>query len=201
MKELDLLKKDWQKNSNAFEQVSENEIYKMIHRRSSSIVKWILIISILEFVLLNALGLVLPDNTQFEGIGIEFFIKVLTYISYGLPFVFMFFFYKNYQSISATATTKKLMQNILTTRKTVRYYIYSNLGIGFLFGIITGFYLIRKSVVEQHKSVAFLCMELFLFLVILILVLAILWLFYRLLYGYLLKKLQKNYEELKKIDL
>ena len=48
MKELDLLKKDWKKNSDSFEQISEKEIYKMIHKKSSSIVKWILIISILE---------------------------------------------------------------------------------------------------------------------------------------------------------
>ena len=40
MKELDLLKKDWQKSDNSFEQVSEIEIYKMIHKKSSSIVKW-----------------------------------------------------------------------------------------------------------------------------------------------------------------
>ena len=51
MKELDLLKKDWQKSDNSFEQVSEIEIYKMIHKKSSSIVKWILIISILEVLL------------------------------------------------------------------------------------------------------------------------------------------------------
>jgi hypothetical protein len=48
MKELDLLK-DWQKNKDSFEQVSEIEIYRMIHKKSSSIVKWILIISIWRF--------------------------------------------------------------------------------------------------------------------------------------------------------
>jgi hypothetical protein len=31
MKELDLLK-DWQKNKDSFEQVSEIEIYRMIHK-------------------------------------------------------------------------------------------------------------------------------------------------------------------------
>lgn len=34
MEELDLLKKDWQKNAHAFEQVSEVDIYKMLHRKS-----------------------------------------------------------------------------------------------------------------------------------------------------------------------
>ena len=48
MEELDLLKKAWQKDSHSYEQVSEMEIYKMLHKKSSSIVKWILIISIIE---------------------------------------------------------------------------------------------------------------------------------------------------------
>ena len=51
MEELDLLKKDWKKNESSFEQISEGAIYKMIHQKSSSIVKWILIISILEMLL------------------------------------------------------------------------------------------------------------------------------------------------------
>jgi hypothetical protein len=48
MKELDLLKKAWQNETHSFQQVTEGEIYRMIHKRSSSIVKWILIISIVE---------------------------------------------------------------------------------------------------------------------------------------------------------
>ncbi len=41
MDELDLLKKHWKKDETSFEQVSEKQIYKMIHKSSSSIVKWI----------------------------------------------------------------------------------------------------------------------------------------------------------------
>ena len=48
MEELDLLKRAWQKDSHSYEQISEVEIYKMLHKKSSSIVKWILIISLLE---------------------------------------------------------------------------------------------------------------------------------------------------------
>ena len=40
---LDLLKKDWKNNNAQFKQVSENEIYGMLHKSSSSIVKWIFI--------------------------------------------------------------------------------------------------------------------------------------------------------------
>ena len=49
MEELDLLKKAWKKEECSFDQVSEKDIYGMLHQKSSSIVKWILIISIVEF--------------------------------------------------------------------------------------------------------------------------------------------------------
>ena len=55
MEELELLKKDWQKNTHKSPDFSEQDIYGMLHKKSSSIVKWILIISILEFVVLRAL--------------------------------------------------------------------------------------------------------------------------------------------------
>ena len=50
MDELELLKKDWQKDESSYPQLTYNELYKMILKKSSSIVKWIFIISILEFV-------------------------------------------------------------------------------------------------------------------------------------------------------
>ncbi len=37
MEELDLLKKDWKKNQNSYQQISEKEIYNMLHKKSSSI--------------------------------------------------------------------------------------------------------------------------------------------------------------------
>ena len=49
MDELELLKKDWKKDHTDFPKLSYNEIYKMILKKSSSIVKWIFIISLLEF--------------------------------------------------------------------------------------------------------------------------------------------------------
>ena len=66
MKELDLLKKDWQKNEASFEQVTEKDIYKMIHKKSSSTVKWILILSILELVLWSLLSI---------GVNIDDYLK------------------------------------------------------------------------------------------------------------------------------
>ena len=51
MDDLDLLKEDWKKQEKSLPHLSYNEIYKMIWKKSSSIVKWIFVISILEFLL------------------------------------------------------------------------------------------------------------------------------------------------------
>jgi hypothetical protein len=201
MKELDLLKKDWQKNNNSFEQVSEIEIYKMIHKKSSSIVKWIFIISIIEFVVLNSLSFLLPDERMSKSGTINTFIDILDYLSYGVALFFMYLFYKNYRSISVTSNTKKLMECILNTRKTVRYYIGYNLFLVFFVAVILLSNEIQiKSTLNNDDStkIFFTCILMFIFILILV---GIVWLFYQLIYGILLKKLNRNYAELKKIDL
>ena len=98
MKELDLLKKDWQKNDN-FEQVSEVEIYTMLHQKSSSVVKWIFIISILEIVLWATISLFFNSddflkNTKYEEFA--FYFESLNDLNYLVIFVFIYLFYKNY---------------------------------------------------------------------------------------------------------
>lgn len=202
MEELDLLKKDWQKN-NAFEQVSEPEIYKMLHQKSSSIVKWIFIISIIEFVVLNGISYLLPDTNSEDMQEINCYLDISEIVSYVVTFFFLYLFYKNYHSISATSTIKNLMENILKTRKTVSYYILYN--IAYII-IVISFMLIYLMVydpdiskkISSNNKISYL---LFVFTFMVLTITGIVWLFYRLLYGFLLKKLKRNYEELKKIDL
>ena len=105
MKELDLLKKDWQKSEASFEQLSEKDIYAMLHKKSSSVVKWILIVSILEFVILNGLGFLLPDPYQSKYDELHPYLNIAEKLNYFiiLGFIYLFFnlffnlfFYKNY---------------------------------------------------------------------------------------------------------
>ena len=199
MKELDLLKKDWQKIDNSFEQVSESDIYKMIHKRSSSIVKWIFIISILDFFVLNFLSYLMPSEKTSESPIVELVISVLDYLSYGVALFFMYLFYRNYRSISVTSNTKKLMECILNTRKTVRYYIIFNLMLVFVVSVVVFFdeFQIESAHINGGKMF-FICLLMLFFIAILI---GVVWLFYQLIYGILLKKLNRNYVELRKIDL
>ena len=66
MDDLDLLKKDWKKQEKNLPHLSYDEIYKMIWKRSSSIVKWIFIISIVEFLLGAFLNIFLADDHYWE---------------------------------------------------------------------------------------------------------------------------------------
>lgn len=213
MEELDLLKKDWKKHENSFEQVSALEIYKMIHKSSSSIVKWIFIISLLEFGLWSFLSFCLKDTEvmrKFESYHAEHIMLPFMIIGYLILAYFFFQFFMNYRKISATDNSRTLINNIIKTRKTVYRYVWFNIIYAVISSIIVIFIQfnydpdILKLVAEAEKNgnttllygiyfaitVAFLAVFIGLF-----------WLFYRLIYGILLKRLYKNYEELKKIDL
>ncbi|MBP4141835.1 hypothetical protein MW871_14525 [Flavobacterium sp. I-SCBP12n] len=199
MKELDLLKKDWQKIDNSFVQVSETEIYKMIHKKSSSIVKWIFIISILEFIVLNSLSYLMPNEKISDSTIVELVISILDYFSYGVALFFMYLFYRNYRSISVTSNTKKLMECILNTRKTVRYYIIFNILLVFVMSIVVFFNEFQIEYANNNGAkMIFICLLMLFFIALII---GVVWLFYQLIYGILLKKLNRNYVELKKIDL
>ncbi|NGY38137.1 hypothetical protein FQU23_011520 [Flavobacterium sp. XN-5] len=210
MKELDLLKKDWQKNTDSFEQVSEIEIYKMIHKNSSSIVKWILIISILEVLLWTGFSMVFSADDYLKKInneGLSFTLKAFTYLNYAVIVIFIYLFYKNYIRISAIAATKQLMKDILKTRKMVQYYVWYNLGM-IVFGLIMGFIIalyynpetiILRNKVEHDPKI--MAITIGILAIVTIVLFGLFWLFYRLLYGILLRRLHSNYKELKKIDL
>lgn len=213
MEELDLLKKDWQKSGDSFEQISEAEIYKMLHAKSSSIVKWILIVSILEFLFWSVITVLLNDDkyqNQLHKYGIEDFMLAVNSINYLIIIVFIYVFYKNYRNISTTDSTHQLMKNILKTRRTVRNYIWYNLAmitLSIIISIVMLFShnaelisLMENAISKGHKML-FIIISVSVSAVFIMIIIGLFWLFYKLLYGILLKKLYVNYTELKKIDL
>lgn len=213
MEELDLLKKNWKKTENSFYQVSENEIYRMIHTNSSSVVKWIMIIGIIEFVLITGLGIFLSDDNYaktLEKNHVATLMSVMTYINYAVVIGFIYLFFKNFQNISTTDSVRKLMKNILKTRKTVQYYVWYNLGMFVIifFIIIFSFCYYDENFIKminkielQENSGWIWTVVIGLFGLTFLVMFGLLWLFYKIVYGILLRKLHRNYQELKKIDL
>ena len=217
MEELDLLKKAWQKDSHSYEQISESEIYNMLHKKSSSIVKWIFYISLFELGFGFILSLVM-SFTKYDTRNVELLKKWNIYevyvafsvIIYLVVFYFIYKFYLMYKNISVVDNTKQLLSSILKTRKVVKNYVIFNLST-FAFLFITIFSLglyhgyvdamfkngIEHPVIPVKKAI--ICV--FIVVIVTIVLTFLVWLFYRLLYGILLRKLKRNYEELKKIDM
>lgn len=217
MEELDLLKKDWKRNANSFEQISEVEIYKMLHKKSSSIVKWILIISVLEISFGFIFG-ILMSFTKYDSesllmikkLGLYYFYVGTSIITYSVALFFIYRFYILYKRISVVDNTKKLISTILGTRKIVKQYIAFNLTAFALFFVLIFSFAMHNAYIDIAIKNGNLNPEIplkviLLFILILIVSTGILtfafWFVYKLLYGILLKRLMKNYSELKKIDL
>ena len=213
MDELDILKKDWKKKENSFTQITEKEIYGMLHKKSSSVVKWILVISILEIVFWSVLSFLTADENHsklLETYHLKQVFQVVTYVNYVVIVCFIFMFYKNYKKINTTETVRSLMKNILKTRKTVTYYVWYNIIMSILSVIVLFIFQLKydtnlNSLIEKNSEKispdAFYTLLILVYIIIGLVIVGLIWLFYRLVYGFLLKRLKTNYNELKKLDL
>lgn len=213
MDELEILKKDWKKRESSFNQLTETDIYKMLHKRSSSIVKWILIISVVEIVFWSIINVFTADEKYFKTLEmyhLKTVMILLSIINYAVIAYFIYLFYKNYKAINTTDNVKSLMKNILKTRKTVQNYVWYNLGMTFvIFVIVFAFQfmydpnielLVDKATKNIDKA-TFYFLAFFFYTILILIFLLIIWVFYKLVYGILLKRLNNNYKELQKLDL
>jgi len=211
MKELDLLKKDWKKQNTYFPKLSYHDIYILIHKKSSSIVKWIFIICIAEFLFWTGLNFIIPES--YLDIYKQFHLNTFLYISQVLHYIlllfFIFIFYKNFKAISVVDSTNLLMEKIINTRKTVNYYVYFNIALYTILSIILNVIMLSNpDILIKVMSLEDTTISTDNFLTVLLLVqittfavvCGLLWFYYRIIYGILLKKLNKNYFELKNME-
>ncbi|MGB5553270.1 MAG: hypothetical protein WBM83_01335 [Flavobacteriaceae bacterium] len=216
MDELELLKRDWQKKEEHLPKLSYDEIHKMTWKKSSSIVRWILIISILEFLLPHILYLLPIAKSSwgiYESLGMKNFIIVLTVIQYTVVFYFIAQFYKRYKEISVLEDAKKLMKKIIKTRASVKYYIIFSLSL-LLFSFFSAAFAIY---ISDDLTILFNSLEadipenvspeklkksfIWSILILGICFTAFIGAIYFLLYGRLIRKLNKNYQELKQMEV
>lgn len=210
MDELDLLKKDWKKGESEYKSYSDSDIYPMLHKKSFSIIKTLFFISVAElafWILINTLPYLMSDSykekldTSYEN---PIFLG-LTILSLAVILVFIYLLYNSYQSISITDSAKKLMESILNTRKVIKYYVVFNLLMIFI-SIPLSLYFEFNQNLEFHAQVESMnsTQTFFLYAITIIItgiILLVFWLFYRLIYGILLKRLNRNYDELKKLEV
>ncbi len=215
MDELEVLKKQWQNREQELPKLTFDDIYKMLLKKSSSIVKWIFYISIAEMIFWTLLSILVPESSKkfSDHIGLHNALIITNIVGHLIVVSFVILFYLNYRKISTTDSIKELMGNILRTRKTVKYFVIYNVGASVLMiiGINIYYYLNQDIIFEmmvadygisrnitQEKFIQVFFVIQFVFAIIMI---GLILLFYRLVYGTLLLRLNKNYKELEKLEV
>ena len=204
MGNLDSIKDIWKNQGESTIRFTQDDIQGMVQKKSSSIVKWILIISLLEFILPN-LAFVFTDfeatRLFYEKFGLKNTMNFYAILHVIIIIGFIYIFYKNYKNISTESNVKSLLTNILKTRSTVKYYVYYNLTIMGIIGLHM-FYVVYNSpqFLQELPENSNMLMIWIISITLLVVTLLIFWLFYRIIYGFLLKKLKRNYSELSSKD-
>lgn len=210
---LDDYKKTWTNQPETDKKLSALEIYKISQSKSTSIVKWIFIIGIAEFIFWFFLSFVATKMgalNLYEKLDLMWFLNYTTYFHYLVVALFLVLFYRNYSSISVVDSTKRLMKKILRTRQTVKWYVYYNLLSTIVMTIILNALIFKSpeaikvfyglDAINSIDTDQFLIIMIVSQIIVLIIMIAFLIGLYYLLYGILLKKLNRNYKELEKIE-
>ncbi len=200
--ELELLKKDWQKQEASLPKLDKKDIYPMLLKKSSSIVKWIFIISMIEFAFWIILSFAFGGNDikqKEQEFGLQTFDIIIPIVHIGALIFFVAWFYMNYKKIQSTDSSKVLLENIIKTRKTVKYYIWFSMAFLAIATTIAFIITIQNSPdIFADRSLTVLIVQ---FVVIISIIMLIMWGLYKMIYGILMRRLDRNYKELKKMEV
>ena len=216
--DLDSFKETWQQQP-VQPKYDSSDIESMLNKSSRNYVKYILWISVVEFILIlianlyytflgedtadlmSVLGkLGINNSSNFESTISQLYF-VLKMVSLGLTGIFVFLFYQNYRKIKIESNLKKLILQIFTFKKTVQLFILANIGLVILFTLILGLF---TFLVLAEQNIALTNRTLIGFITGLALTMGIsvvlIWIYYRLVYGFILRRLGKNLEQLQNIE-
>ena len=200
MKELELLKKDWDKNEDGFKNYSENEIYSMIKQKSISVAKTLFLVGVIEIAVWSVYGYI---NGEFP------YLRLLLFSGFIILAVLLF------RKLKTGQDSLSLMKNILNMRKLIFGYaaisffliILDNLihfdlyTRDFMAGIKDGWHKGHHIIV--HTDPETMVPEwgnYAVFLFFMLLAFFIIYTIYKRTYGKILSDLRKNYRDLSRIE-
>ena len=216
--DLDSFKETWQQQP-VQPKYDTSEIESMLNKSSRNYVKYILWISLVEFILIlganlyytflgedtadlmSVLGKLGIDNSdQFQTTLTQLYLA-LKMVSLALTGIFVYLFYQNYRKINIEANLKKLILQIIKFKKTVQLFIVANIDLVILFTLVLGIF--TFSVLAQ-QNIELTNPTLIGFIAGLVLTMGIsvvlIWIYYRVVYGFILRRLGKNLEQLQNIE-
>lgn len=216
--DLDNFKKTWQEQDKQ-SKYSNADILKMLNQKSRNYVKYILWISIAEFLLfggttifymiyddgsdniiklMSRLGIVENQTIKADMAHLNFFIKLLSLVITG---VFVVVFYKNYKKINLEANIKQFILQILQFKNTVKLFISTNIILLVVFNLlIAGFIFSNVQKQEIHLQSHDWWVAILTILATTLFSLALIYIYYKIFYGIILKKLSKNLRQLQKME-
>lgn len=216
--DLDSFKETWQQQP-VQPKYDTSEIEAMLNKSSRNYVKYILWISLVEFILIlganlyyNFLGedtadlmsvlgkLGIDNSDQFQNTLTQLYFS-LKMVSLALTGIFVYLFYQNYRKINVESNLKKLILQIIKFKKTVQLFIVANIVLVILFTLILGIFTFT---VLAQQNIQLTNPTLIGFITGLILTMGLsvvlIWIYYRLVYGLILRRLGKNLEQLQNIE-
>ncbi len=216
--DLDSFKKTWQEQP-VKPKYDNNEILKMLNKKSRNYMKYIFWISVIEFLFFSVLGVfyLIQSNESdsflsiLEKMGVHkdsqlvakldniyLVVKILSLVVTGF---FVLKFYQNYRKIKIEEDLKLFIIRIITFKKTVNAFILTNIGLLLvLISALIGFtfYILDAQNIEFNSSTftGFIVG----IIVSTILCVSLIWVYYRLVYGIIISRLDKNLNQLKEIE-
>lgn len=216
--DLDSLKKTWQEQS-VQPKYDNNEILQMLNRKSRNYVKYIFWISVLEFLFFSVFGLFYffqeEESESFrkmlERLGAQeapevennfghvyLAIKILSLL---ITAYFVLKFYQNYRKIKIEENLKGLITRIIKFKTTVNAFILISIVLLVVFTfVLTAFIFYTLNSQNIQPSGSNLTIIIAGIVVSTLLAVSMIWFYYRLVYGIIIRKLDKNLKQLKEID-
>ncbi|MGC5742887.1 beta-carotene 15,15'-monooxygenase [Chryseobacterium sp. NFX27] len=216
--DLDSFKKTWQEQP-VQPKYDSSEILQMLNRKSRNYVKYIFWISVAEFLFFSVLGLFYffqgEESDSFrkilEKLGAQkapeietnfdhayLAIKILSLL---ITAYFVLKFYQNYRKIKIEENLKDLIIRIMKFKKTVNAFILISIALLVAFTFVFTafiFYVLNSQNVRPDNSN--LIIVIIGIIVSTVLCVLLIWLYYRLVYGIIIRKLDKNLKQLKDIE-
>lgn len=216
--DIDSFKKSWQDQTIA-DGYNQEDIEKMLNKKSRNYVKYILWISIAEFFvfgminfitlfssnfhtdftsILNRLQIRNQSQVEFSLDRIYNWMKVASLVITG---IFVIIFYINYKRINVEANLRKFITHIIAFKRTVNLFIISNIVLLLLvIGCFTTFIIYTMRLQKIHIDNPTFWGLISGVTVSLLICIVLILLYYKIAYGIILKRLSKNLSQLEAID-
>lgn len=210
--DLDSMKDSWKKQNEI--RYERQDIEKILKKRSVTNIGFIFWISFAEFLVCFGFflyswysGELFRPGTYFDSSNVsavndenrlysvsDFIISVLEIL---IPLYFVYKFYRSYREVKIQSSLKKLTESIFNLRKTVRQYVWANFALILLWIGIS--YIALETIVE-FKDRNVYRKELLAMTISCVILLGVVWLYFRLVYGTLTRRLKKIQQQLAESD-